>query len=134
MADLIAYIKNEFDATWNTNDAEAVLAHFTDDAVVCPVPPLPGAPEVFRGEDEVRGFVQMLIPNFHVESRDYRARGDTVSWYATVTSDTVRQMGVDSLSADCEAIVRDGKVVSFTPRFTQETLERLQAATQVVGL
>jgi hypothetical protein len=129
MTNLTSLIRDSFDGAWNANDVEGVLRHFADDAVVQTVPPMPGAPEVFRGKGEIRGFVQMLIPNFHVDSKDFAESADRVTWYATVTSDTIRgQFGVDSLSADCEAIIQNGQVKSFKPVFTQETLAKLQAA------
>jgi ketosteroid isomerase-like protein len=128
MSNLIHYIQNEFDAIWNTNNLEAVMERFTDDAVVRSIPPLPGAPDQFVGKAQIRGFVQMLMVNFHVESKNFQQDGDRVTWFATVTSDSIRGMGVDSMDADCEAVVQNGKIKSFTPAFTQETLARLAAA------
>ena len=130
MSDLSKYIQNEFDAIWNTNNLEAVMERFADDAVVQPIPPLPGAPERFVGKAQVRGFVQMLIGNFHVESKDFKQAGDKVTWYATVTSDSIRQMGVESMSADCEATVQNGLLKSFIPHFTTDTMARLNAASE----
>lgn len=66
--------------------------------------------------------------NFHVESKNFKQDGDRVTWFATVTSDSIRGMGVDSMDADCEAVIQNGKIKSFTPAFTQETLTRLAAA------
>ena len=128
MADLIAYIQNEFDASWNSGNIEKVMHCFADGAVVRAVPPLPGAPESFTGKAEIRGFVQMLIPGFRAESANFQQDGSKVTWFATVSSETIRQMGVDAMDADCEAIVQHGKVKSFTPAFTQESLAKLAAA------
>lgn len=128
MSNLIQYIQNEFDAIWNTNNLEAVMERFSDDAVVRSIPPLPGAPDQFVGKAQIRGFVQMLMVNFHVESKNFKQDGDRVTWFATVTSDSIRGMGVDSMDADCEAVIQNGKIKSFTPAFTQETLTRLAAA------
>jgi len=132
MSDLIKYIQNEFDAVWNTNNLDAVMDRFADDAVIQAIPPLPGAPERFVGKAQVRGFVQMLIGNFHVESKHLEQAGDRVTWFATVTSDSIRHMGVDSLDADCEAVVQNGLIKSFVPRFTPDTLVRLTAAAEHV--
>ncbi|PJF42902.1 MAG: hypothetical protein CUN55_09475 [Phototrophicales bacterium] len=129
MSDLIA-ITQEFDAKWNSNNVEDVVNFFGEGAVVRTVPPLPGAPESFTGKAEIRGFVQMLIPNFSVTSKNHRQVGNKVTWFATVTSDTIRQMGVDTMDAECEAIIENGKIKSFTPAFTQETLEKLASAQQ----
>jgi hypothetical protein len=128
MSDLIHFIQNEFDALWNVDNLEAVIERFTDDAVVRTVPPLPGAPEQFVGKAQIRGFVQLLMGNFHVDSRKFKQNGDRVTWFATVTSDSIRGLGVASMDADCEAIIQNGKVKSFIPSFTQDTLARLAAA------
>jgi hypothetical protein len=128
MSDLIQYIQQQFDAAWNRNDMEAVMGLFADDAVVRSIPPLPGAPDQFVGKAQIRGFVQMLMVNFHVESKDFSQNGDRVTWFATVASDSIRHLGVDSMDADCEAIIQNGKLKSFTPAFTQETLARLATA------
>ena len=128
MSDLIQYIQNEFDANWKRNDLEAVMERFAGDAVVRSIPPLPGAPDEFVGKAQIRGFVQMLMVNFHVESKNFKQNGNRVTWFATVTSDSIRGMGVDSMDADCEAVIENGKIKSFTPAFTQETLARLAAA------
>lgn len=127
MSDLIQYIQNEFDAIWNTNNLEAVMERFADDAVVRAVPPLPGSPEQFVGKAQIRGFVQMLMVNFKVVSTNFHQDGNRVTWFATVTSDSIRGMGVDAMGADCEAMIEHGKIKSFTPVFTQETLARLAA-------
>jgi hypothetical protein len=128
MADLINFIQNEFDAHWNTDNLEAVIERFAEDAVVQTVPPLPGTPDQFVGKAQVRGFVQMLIGGFHVESKNYLQQGDRVTWFATVTSKSIRSMGVDALDGDCEAVVQNGKCKLFVVTFTQETLSRLEMA------
>lgn len=128
MSDLIRYIQQEFDGIWNTNNLDTVMERFAEDAVVRTVPALPGAPEQFVGKAQIRGFVQMLLVNFYVESKNFRQDGEHVTWFATVTSDSIRTMGVPALDADCNAVIHNGKITSFTPVFTNETLEKLAVA------
>jgi hypothetical protein len=130
MSDLISFIQNEFDANWNTDNLEAVIERFAEDAIVQTVPPLPGTPDQFVGKAQIRGFLQMLMSNFHVESKAFHQQGDRVTWFATVTSNSIRAMGVDALDADCEAVVQKGKARLFIVTFTQETLARLATAAQ----
>ena len=130
MSDLVSYIKNEFDGIWNTDNLEAVMQRFAEDAVVTTVPSLPGAPATFRGKAEVKGFVQALIGGFHVDSKNFGANGDKVTWFATVSSNSVRSMGVSSMDANCEAIIVNNKVKSFLVTFTPETLAQLAAAAE----
>lgn len=128
MSDLVSFIKNEYDAIWNTNNLEAVMQRFAEDAVVTTIPALPGAPATFSGKAEVRGFVQTLLVNFHVDSKNFAANGDKVTWFARVSSDSIRGMGVDGLDTNCEAIIQNNKVKSFLVTFTPETLANLAAA------
>lgn len=130
MSDLVSFIKNEYDGSWNTNDLEAVMQRFAEDVVVTTVPALPGAPATFRGKAEVRGFVQTLLVNFHVDSKNFAANGDKVTWFARISSDSIRGLGVDGMEANCEAIVQNNKVKSFFVTFTPETLANLAAAAQ----
>ena len=130
MSDLVSYIKNEFDGIWNTNNLEAVMQRFAEDAMVTTVPALPGAPATFRGKAEVRNFVQTLLVNFHVDSKNFAANGDKIMWFARVSSDSIRAMGVGGLDTNCEAIIQNNKVKSFLVTFTPETLAQLAAAAQ----
>ena len=128
MATLSDFIQQQFDGAWNAHDRDRVLNLFADDAVVEMVPPPPGAPPLFRGPDQIRQLVDMLIGGFHVESSQFHEEGDRVSWFSTVENDGFRAMGLDSADVTCEAVVHDGKVQAFTPRFTPSTVARMRAA------
>ena len=55
-----------------------VLAFFTDNAVVRmePAPPADEFGGVYSGKEQIRtGFVEPLMPSFHVESRDHQVVG-----------------------------------------------------------
>ncbi len=126
--DLGTFIKRDFDGAWNSRDVDKVLDCFTDDAVVRMAPPLPGAPETFTGKDEIRGFVEMLIPGFRVVSKKFRVDGNRVAWFSTVSCDMLRKLGIEAADANSEAVVRGSKITYFHPSFTPETLAKLQAA------
>ncbi len=119
---------DSFDAAWNAHDLERVMAHFTDDAVVRMIPPMPDAPEAFHGKSEIRQFVADMLPGFRVQSANIKEEGERLTWLATVSNDAFRQLGVASMQANCVALVRGGKVHAFTPTFTEESVARLQAA------
>src|ERR687894_772773 len=76
MADPVSVVK-DFDAAWNAHDIEGVLAFFTDDAVVrMEPPPSDELGGVYTGKEQIRaGWVEPLMPRFHVESRDHRVAG-----------------------------------------------------------
>lgn len=124
--DVIALI-DAFDARWNAHDLEGVLSYFTEDSVVRFVPPPPDG-GVYTGLAQIRGFVQTHLPGFHVEARNHRISGEKVTWDATASADSFRQMGLDQADGTAEAIIQDGKVKSFTYTLSPETVARLQAA------
>ncbi len=125
--DAVSYV-TQLDAAWNRHDLDGALGYYADDAVVSLVPAPPGVPGTFTGKDEVRGFIQMLLPNFHVESRNFQANGDTLTWDSRITGDTFRALGVDVVECTTEAVVQDGKIKRFTPTFSPATVAKLQQA------
>jgi hypothetical protein len=133
MANLESFVTDVLDPAWNQHDAEAALDLYAHDAVVAVTPPPPGAPDTYRGRDEVRTFVAIFIPGFHVSSRNIRQAGDKVTWNSTVSADGLRQLGVDLAEITTEARVKDGKITSFAVTFAPETVARIQAALQNAG-
>ena len=122
MADPVSVVK-DFDAAWNAHDIEGVLAFFTEDAVVrMEPPPSDEFGGVYTGKEQIRaGWVEPLMPDFHVESRDHQVAGhqegvgDRVIWKSRVSGDFFRQMGVEPpIEATSEAIVQGDKIKTFT--------------------
>jgi ketosteroid isomerase-like protein len=123
-----------FNEASNSGDVERVLALFSDDAVIRTVPPPPPpSPEVSTGKQQVREWFEPQMPNLHVESRNMRASGDTVTWDATVSGDLFRQMGIDSFDVMAEAVVKGGKITSFTVTQTPEAVSKFQKAMEQGG-
>ena len=122
MADPVAVLK-DFDAAWNAHDVEGVMAFFVDEAVVRLEPPPPDeSGGVYTGKEQIRsGFVELLMPGFHIESRDHQVAGhqegvgDRVIWKSKVWGDFFRQMGAElPVAATAEAILEGDKIKSFT--------------------
>ncbi len=111
--DLVSVIR-ALDQACNAHDLETVMSFFADDAVVRHRPP-PDGVGVYHGKERIRGWFEPQIPGFHVDSRDHRTTGDTVSWSAMVTDDVLRQMGQNQpVPAHVEAVVCEGKIISLT--------------------
>jgi ketosteroid isomerase-like protein len=127
MSDLSS-LQNRFDEAWNRHDLTAVLALFAEDGKVNLYPPLPGMPPTFDGKPAVKAFVEMLMPGFHVDSKNVIASGNTAKWFATVSFDAMRADGIASMDADCNAVVVADKITAFNVHFTAESLARVQAA------
>ena len=122
MTDPVSVVK-DLDAAWNAHDIEGVLSFFTDDAVVrMEPPPSDELGGVYTGKEQIRaGWVEPLMPRFHVESRDHRVAGhqeevgDRVIWIAEVSGDYLRQMGAETpVESPAEAIVQGDKIKFFT--------------------
>ncbi len=116
MADPLSVVR-DFDVAWNAHDAEGVMAFFTDDAVVRMEPaPADEFGGVYTGKEQIRaGFVEPLMPGFHVESSGHQVAGDRVTWTGTVSSDALRQMGGESpVESTAEAVFEGDKIKSFT--------------------
>ena len=123
MADPVSVLK-DLDAAWNAHDVEGVMSFFTDDAVVRlePAPPDEFG-GVYTGKEQIRaGFVEPLMPGFHVESRDHQVAGhqegvgDRVIWASTLWSDMFSQLGVEPpVAATTEAVLQGEKIEYFMP-------------------
>ncbi|MCA1731696.1 MAG: nuclear transport factor 2 family protein [Actinobacteria bacterium] len=127
MADPLSVVK-DFDAAWNNHDVEGVLAFFTDDAVVRMEPAPPDEfGGVYTGKEQIRaGFVETLMPGFHVDSRDHQVAGhqegvgERVIWTAVVSGDFFREIGAEPpVESTAQAIVQDEKIKSFSPNIPE---------------
>jgi SnoaL-like domain len=122
MADPVAVLK-DFDAAWNAHDVEGVMAFFDDEAIVRLEPPPPDSSGgVYTGKEQIRaGFVELLIPGFHVESRDHQVAGHQegvgvrVIWVSMFSGDAFKEMGAEPpVEGTCEAILQEDKIEFFT--------------------
>src|SRR5438067_10695058 len=103
-----------FDAACNADDLDGALALFADNAVVRQVPAPPDGGE-YRGQAQIRHWLEPQLIGFHVDSRDHRVRGETVTWTAMVTAEMLRRAGLtEPIRAEVEAVVRHGQIASFT--------------------
>ena len=123
MAEDPVSVVKDYDAAWNAHDVEGVMAFFTDDAVVrMEPPPSDEFGGVYTGKEQIRaGWIEPLMPGFHVESRDHQVAGhqegvgDRVIWTAMVSGDFFRQMGAEPpVVSPAEAVIQGDKIKFFT--------------------
>ena len=113
-ADPLAVVQG-FDAACNANDVERALGLFADDAIVTQLPPPPRPDRgVYRGKQQIRAWLEVLLQHFHVAARNHRVADERVIWDATVSADILRRLGVASGEGTVEAVVREGTIASFT--------------------
>ena len=69
----------------------------------------------------------MLLQQFHVAARNELVAGERVIWDATVSADVLRRMGLASVEDTVEAVVREGKITSFTLTTSPDSLSNIAA-------
>ncbi len=114
------------DAACNADDLDGALALFAHDAVVRQVPaPLDGGE--YRGEAQIRHWLEPQLIGFQVDSQGHQVGGNTVTWTAMVTADMLRRAGLaEPVRAEVEAVVRDGKIAAFTVTNNPEDVARFR--------
>ena len=125
---LIAIAK-DLEAELNDHDLDRVVNRFTDDAIVTffPSPP-PALPRQAHGKAEIRQLTDRLIPGFRIASREYALSERQVTLDATVSTDTLRSLGIDAVDVTAEVAVDGDKVSAFIVTFSNDAMERLQAS------
>jgi ketosteroid isomerase-like protein len=120
-------ITKDFVEAWKARDAERVMEHMADDSHVYIIPSFPGTPPEFHGKEQIGMFVNGFIQGFEGEFTNFVADGNTVTWYARLTADGVKAAGFDEVDHNDEVVLVNGKVKTFTIRFTPQTIERINA-------
>src|SRR5215207_7883598 len=118
-------IAQEFIDGWKARDAKQVMNLIADDGEVYIIPPFPGTPPEFHGRDQIEMFVNGFIAGFQGEFSNLVADGNKVTFYGRLTADGVKAAGIDEVEQNDEVVLVDGKVKTFTIRFTPETIETL---------
>src|SRR2546426_8839204 len=74
-------VAKAFDAAMNAHDIDAALALFADNATVHDVDQPPGKTD-YAGKAQIREWLAFLAPeeNFRIESSNYRANGNVVTY------------------------------------------------------
>jgi hypothetical protein len=113
----------------NAGDIDAALSYLADDAVVQILPPAPGTSGVFTGKGEIRGWYEAVVGQ-HGETAlsDCQVDGETVNCVNTYAEDSFRSLGIDSVVGEWVAVVREGKLQSYTFTMSDASLAALMAA------
>ena len=80
-----------------------------------------------RGKQQIRAWLEVLLQHFHVAARNHRAADERVTWDATVSADILRRMGLASVEDTVEAVVREGKIASFTLTISPDSFSKIAA-------
>ena len=113
----------------NAGDIDAALSYLADDAVVQIVPPAPGTSGVFSGKEEIRGWYEALVAQHGGATlSDCQVDGEKVTCVNAYWEDSLRSLGLDSIVGEWVAVVREGKLQSYTFTQSDESLAAMMAA------
>jgi ketosteroid isomerase-like protein len=114
-----------------TNDIEAGVALFADDAVftVGPLTPLDMPGPTIVGKDAIRAYWEAIVAK-HVEfTREITGvEGNTITTQARYVDDDVRSLGLEFTEGTEEFVVQDGKITNYTYTMTDASVAELMAA------
>jgi ketosteroid isomerase-like protein len=112
----------------NKGDIDQALAYLAEDAEVTIVPAFDGD-GIYNGGMEIRRWYEMLASGKGITTlSDCKAQDETVACLDTYTDEGLKSMGVDFLEADFVAVVRDGKIQSYTVTMRPESLAKMPPA------
>jgi LPXTG-motif cell wall-anchored protein len=117
-------------ASLNAGNVEANLALFADDAVVTITTPTPGQPSSFVGKDQIRAWDQGQVAGHQhlTVVGTPQVSGNKVTLSGTISNDTFRKLGFDSLGFNGEVTVQDGKIKTLSVGLDQASLAKVIAA------
>lgn len=119
-------VANAWNDALNAGDIDVALSYLADAAVLTYVPPTPGTSGVLTGKEEIRAWYESIVKANGVGAlTDCKVEGETVTCTDTYTDDGLKAMGVDVLVAEWVAVVRDGKIQSYTFTMSEESLAKL---------
>jgi predicted ester cyclase len=122
-------LRGIFEDALNAKDIDRALASVADDAVITIIQ---GPNQiVFTGKEEIRGWWQQtqVAENTFIQVSNFHVDGDKATWFARVSADPFRALGVDFVNCTCETVVQGGLLRSHTLTITAESIAKIQIAT-----
>lgn len=114
----------------DAEDSSAALALLEDDAVIAFLSSPPGGTETYSGKTEIKG----ALNNFESENTRFslvgtpNVTGDEVTWTENQTSDSLQQLGIDSINIIGQGVVQQGKIRAIIYTLTPESAQQIEAA------
>ena len=118
-------------AAVNAGDLEGILALYADDAVHIALPTPDGSAGVCLGKDQFRMWYEQSVADgdrVEVEDGTLAVDGNRVTFVARLTSDPWRALGIETLEANTEAVVVDGRITSHVVMLTPASVRALLTA------
>lgn len=122
-------VVNSWQDALNKGDVDLALSHMAEDGSVTIIPPEPGDDGVYEGSEEIRARFEAGSAAHGITTlSDCRVDGENVTCLDTYVDDGLKALGLEELEGAWEAVVRQGKIQSYTFTTTDESLAVLMAA------
>lgn len=118
-------------AAVNAGDLEEILALYADDAVHIFLPTPDGSAGVCLGKANFRMWYEQSVANgdrVAVEDGTLAIDGNQATFVTHITSDPWRKLGLETLEAQAELVVIDGRIMTHVVTLTPDSVRTLQAA------
>jgi len=117
-------VLNDWQAAMNKGDVDGALSYLAEDATVTIVPAFDGD-GVYNGQAEIRGWYEMLAGAKGTGTlSNCKVAGETITCLNSYTDEGIKSMGVDFIEGDFVAVVRNGKIQSYTATTSPESLAK----------
>ena len=126
-----AAVVEAYVAAVNAGNLAAILGLYADDAVHIALPTPDGSAGVCLGKEQFgMWYKQSVADKDRVEVVDgtLAVDGDRVTFVARLASDPWRELGIEALEANTEAVVVDGRIASHVVMLTPESVRELLTA------
>ena len=97
-----AKVMEAYEAAWNAQDIDGVMALYTDDAVE------KNGLGTFTGQSQIRGMLDQAMKTFALECGNYEVNGNVVSYDCVLKS----YGGSSDITETYDAVIENGKIKS----------------------
>ena len=108
----------------NNGNIDTALSYLANDATVTIIPPAEGD-GVYNGHAEIRGWYETIVSAKGSGTiNDCKIEGEVFTCHDTYADEGLKSLGVDFIEGTWEAVIRDGKIQSYTFTITPESLAK----------
>jgi hypothetical protein len=118
-------------AAVNAGDLEGILALHDENAVHIMLPTADGSPGVCRGKGEFRMWYEQSVANgdrIEIADGSLAVDGNQAVFALRIASDPWRQLGLETLEANAEVVLIDGRIMTHVVGLTPDSVRALQTA------
>ena len=115
----------------SAGDLEGILAQYADDGIHINLPTPDGTAGVCLGKDQFRMWYEQAVADgaqVEVVEGTLAVGGDRATYVARLASDHWRELGIESLEANAEEVVVDGRIAPHIEMLNPDSVRGLLSA------